>query len=158
MTKEIRSSKSEAGQIIRALLCLSVLLITSCTQAAHVDEPAIQTFLNRYFSTWSTKDMDGYGSCFHPTARITFVQNGGQAGSQGLTDFLHGQKLGHESSPVPMTEVPTSMKISGDGRIAQAEVRWKLTKGRDVITGTDYFTLIKTAEGWKIAALVFYND
>ncbi len=158
MTKEIRSSKSEAGQIIRALLCLSVLLITSCTQAAHLDEPAIQTFLSRYFSTWSAKDMDGYGSCFHPTARITFVQSGGQAGSQGLTDFLHGQKLGHEQSPVPMTEVPTSMKISGDGRVAQAEVRWKLTKGREIVTGTDYFTLIQTADGWKIAALVFYND
>ena len=57
-----------------------------------------------------------------------------------------------------MTEVPTAMKISGDARVAQAQVRWKLTKGRDVITGTDYFTLLKTPDGWRIAALVFYND
>ncbi len=39
-----------------------------------------------------------------------------------------------------------------------AQVRWKLTKGRDVITGTDYFTLLKTPDGWRIAALMFYND
>ncbi len=158
MTKEARSPKPEVSRLIRGLWIACVCLITSCSQAAHLDEPAIQTFLNRYFSTWSAKDMDGYGACFHPTARITFVQNGGNAGSQGLTDFLHGQKLGHESSPVPMTEVPTSMKISGDARVAQAEVRWKLTKGREIVTGTDYFTLIKTTDGWKIAALVFYND
>lgn len=57
-----------------------------------------------------------------------------------------------------MTEVPTEMNISGDTRVAQAAVRWKLTKGREIITGTDFFTLVKTAEGWKIASLVFYND
>jgi hypothetical protein len=57
-----------------------------------------------------------------------------------------------------MTEVPTDIKITGDARVAQAQVRWKLTKGRDVVTGTDYFTLLKTPAGWRIAALVFYND
>lgn len=152
--------RHSAFGILSSFIILISSFLSACTPtpAAHPSEPAVRTFLERYFSTWSAKDMDGYGSCFHPTARITFVQNGGQAGSQGLTDFLHGQKLGHESSPVPMTEVPTSMKISGDARVAQAEVRWKLTKGREIVTGTDYFTLLKTPDGWKIAALVFYND
>ncbi len=102
--------------------------------------------------------MDGYGACFHPTARISFVEKGGQCSGQGVTDFLHGQKISHERSPEPMTEVPTNMKVSGDARVAQAEVRWKLTKGREIVTGTDYFTLLKTADGWRIAGLVFYND
>jgi len=153
-----RSKLVQSRHVIRGLLAMCVFILTSCTQAAHQDQGGIETFLNRYFSTWSAKDMDGYGSCFHPTARITFVESGGNASSQGLTDFLHGQKVGHERSPEPMTEVPTAMKISGDGRVAQAEVRWKLTKGRNVVTGTDFFTLIKTAEGWKIGALIFYND
>lgn len=158
MTKETRHLKSEVWAGMSALLVITLLSLTSCSQAAHPDQAGIETFLNRYFSTWSAKDMDGYGSCFHPTARISFVEKGGQCGSQGLTDFLHGQKIGHERSPEPMTEVPTGMKITGDARIAQAQVRWKLTKGRDVITGTDYFTLLKTPDGWRIAALVFYND
>lgn len=139
-------------------LCLLVLLIAGCTQAGPPDQAEIESFLNRYFSTWSAKDMQGYQDCFHPTARITFVESGGNAGSQGLTDFIHGQKVGHERSPEPMTEVPTGMKITGDKRVAQAEVRWKLTKGRETVTGTDFFTLIRTPQGWKIAALVFYND
>jgi hypothetical protein len=57
-----------------------------------------------------------------------------------------------------MVEIPTDIKISGDSRVAQAEVRWKLTKGREIVTGTDYFTLVRSSEGWRIASLVFYND
>ncbi|WP_166647246.1 nuclear transport factor 2 family protein [Prosthecobacter fusiformis] len=134
------------------------MLLLSCSQASPADEDAISSFLNRYFSTWSAKDMTGYSGCFHPKARISFVGASGQMDSQGLTEFIHGQTLGHERSPVPMTEVPTDMKITGDERVAQAAVRWKLTKGRETVTGTDYFTLVKTGEGWKIASLVFYND
>ncbi|GEP43067.1 nuclear transport factor 2 family protein [Brevifollis gellanilyticus] len=158
MRHKTRSAKLKARHVIQGLLCAFTLIIASCTQAAHQEQAGVEAFLNRYFSTWSAKDMDGYGSCFHPTARVTFVESGGSASSQGLTDFLHGQKIGHERSPEPMTEVPTGMKISGDGRVAQAEVRWKLTKGRSTVTGTDFFTLIKTSEGWKIGALIFYND
>jgi hypothetical protein len=50
------------------------------------------------------------------------------------------------------------MKILRDDRTAQASVRWKLTKGTEITTGTDCFTLIKTPVGWKIMSLVFYND
>lgn len=138
---------------------LLTFLLFSCTQAAPADQAAIESFLQRYFSTWSAKDMEGYAACFHPTARISFVGEGGETQSQGLTDFIHGQKLGHERAPVPMTEVPTEIKITGDKRVSQAEVKWKLTKGRETVTGTDYFTLVNTAGGgWKIASLVFYND
>lgn len=157
MAKEPTPQLSALMHLLRAFACL--ILLASCTQAAsHPQAGEIETFLNRYFSTWSAQDMEGYGGCFHPTARVTFVEKGGLASSQGLTDFLHGQKMGHERSPERMTEVPTGMKITGDSRVALAEVRWKLVKGSQTVTGTDFFTLLRTSEGWKIAALVFYND
>lgn len=137
-----------------ALLALSV----SCTKSASADEAAVRSFLATYFSTWSVKDMDSYGACFHPQARITFVGKNGETQADGLTDFLHGQKLAHAQSPVPMSESPTEMKITYDSRVTIAAVRWKLTKGAEVVTGTDNFTLIKTDAGWKILSLVFYND
>lgn len=140
-----------------ALLCLG-LLLAACGRAQHPREAEIGAFLNRYFSTWSARDMEGYGACFDPAARIVFVEQDGRSSSQGLTDFLHGQKLGHERSPVPMTEAPTGMRISGDARVAFAEVPWRLTKGRAVVTGVDYFTLARDGRGWRILALVFYND
>jgi hypothetical protein len=131
--------------------------IASCSPASTSDDSDVRSFLTHYFTTWSAKDMDGYGACFHEQARITFVHQGVPQ-SQGLTDFLHGQKISHATTSVPMTEVPTEMKILRDDRTAQASVRWKLTKGADITTGTDCFTLVKTSTGWKIMSLVFYND
>lgn len=144
--------------IIRSWLACVVLSLASCAPAAHPEKADIETFLNRYFSTWSAKDMTGYEACFDTAARISFVAKGGHFSSQGLTDFIHGQKISHERAAEPMVEVPTEMKITGDKRVAQAEVRWKLTKGREIVTGTDYFTLVRSSNGWCIANLVFYND
>lgn len=138
-------------------LILVSTFLSSCAPQARADEQDVHAFLERYFATWSAKDMDGYGACFHEQARIVFVHQGVPQ-SQGLTDFLHGQKLSHATTTVPMTEVPTDMKILSDERTAQASVRWKLTKGADITLGTDCFTLIKTSTGWKIMSLVFYND
>lgn len=139
------------------LLTSSLFLVACQPEVKSADDADVRAFLTRYFSTWSAKDINGYGSCFHEQARITFMHEG-LPQTQGLTDFLHGQKLGHTNATVPMTEVPTDMKILCDERTAQASVRWKLTKGAEIVTGTDCFTLIKTPAGWKIMSLVFYND
>ncbi|HYF37230.1 MAG TPA: nuclear transport factor 2 family protein [Prosthecobacter sp.] len=142
------------------LLACGIMLLAACSpsEPRHPEEPALRSFLERYFSTWSAKNIEGYGACFHSSARITFVDKGGESASQGLTDFLHSQKLSHAQSAYPMSEVPTDITISGDSRIAQAAVRWKLTKGAETVTGTDYFTLVKSPAGWRIIALAFYND
>jgi hypothetical protein len=133
------------------------LLLFGCQPEPKADSTDVRAFLTHYFATWSAKDMEGYSACFQEQARITFVHEG-VPHSQGLTDFLHGQKLSHATTTVPMAEVPTDMKILRDDRTAQASVRWKLTKGGDITLGTDCFTLIKTPTGWKIMSLVFYND
>jgi hypothetical protein len=140
-----------------SLVILSCFLVACQPSGPKSGDTDVRDFLTHYFSIWSAKDMDGYGACFHEQARITFVHQG-QPQTQGLTDFLHGQKLSHATTSVPMTEVPTDMKILRDDRTAQASVRWKLTKGADITLGTDCFTLIKTPTGWKIMSLVFYND
>ncbi len=140
-----------------SLLVLAFMFLGCKPAESKTDSADVREFLTHYFATWSAKDMDGYGACFHEQARITFVHQGVPQ-SQGLTDFLHGQKLSHASTTVAMTEVPTDMKILSDARTAQASVRWKLTKGAEITLGTDCFTLIKTSTGWKIMSLVFYND
>lgn len=145
-------------QAVLLLLCC-VFYVAACKPGTtHVEEGPVKAFLNTYFSTWSAQDMDGYAACFHPNARVTYVDHEGQGVSQGLTDFIHGQKLSHSQSANAMAEVPLDIKLAGDARITQAQVRWKLTKGSEIVTGTDFFTLVKTDAGWRIIALVFYND
>jgi hypothetical protein len=160
---------SGAGKWIAHLMCgvLACLLLASCGGASaggktptgpHPDEADIRTFLNTYFSTWSAKDMDAYGACFHPQARILLLDSGDVVKSQGLTDFLHEQKMAHQLSKDPMVEKPLEMRIQGDMRAVQAEVTWVLTKGSSEVRGTDFFTLKREGDGWKIVALVFYGD
>ena len=140
------------------LLALMVVSVLPCCGSKAADDKEVRSFLERYFSTWSAQDMDGYGACFHDQARITFASKGGQTESLGLTDFLHSQRMAHQTSSVKMNEVPLEMKIAMGNNITQAAVTWKLSKGAEVNTGTDYFTLIKTASGWRIIALAFEQD
>lgn len=163
----VRSKRIRAGTgtpVLRGWLApvvgALVLGLTGCEPgpAAHPDEASIRAFLTHYFETWSRRDMDAYGACFEPEARVLFLDRSGAVVSEGTVDFLHGQKLGHERSPEPMTERPLEMRIQGDARVAQAAVTWVLTKGRREERGADFFTLRRTGDGWKIVSLVFYGE
>ncbi|MEI6536222.1 MAG: nuclear transport factor 2 family protein [Verrucomicrobiaceae bacterium] len=136
------------------------LFFSACAPSATIkfEDADVRTMLNRYFATWSQRDMDGYGRCFDPQARILFVAKNGDVVSEGVTDFIHGQKLAHEQAATPMTERPLDMKIQGDAKIAQAAVPWILTKGSKEERGTDFFTLRRDGDAWKIVSLVFYAE
>lgn len=144
---------------VGAFLALA-LFAAGCAnkQTTHSDDSAIRAFLTGYFSTWSAKDMEGYAACFHPQARVLFIGSSGQVVSEGLTDFLHSQRLAHETAATPMSEKPLEMTIQGDAKVAQASVTWLLTKGSTEERGTDFFTLKKEGSGWKIVTLVFYGE
>ena len=60
-------------------------------------------------------------------------------------------------STSPAVEVPTSIDIRFEAKLARAVVAWKLTQGRRVETGYDHFTLIKLGGKWRIVNLVFYG-
>lgn len=102
--------------------------------------------------------MDGYAACFHEQARISFVQADGRVTSDTRSDFLHGQRLAHQTSPERMTEVADQIDLEFDQRAALARVRWTLAKGAQKTTGIDHFSLVRTAQGWKIVHLLFYTD
>lgn len=150
------------SRVIAILLGSWVLILgtQSCTPTinTHPEEPAVREFLTRYFSTWSTQDMEGYGDCFHESARITYLPISGPPRTDTLTDFLYGQRMGHKTSPDPMSEVADTMIIQMDERAAIARVSWTLTKAQQKTTGIDHFSLIKTPAGWKIIHLLFYAD
>jgi hypothetical protein len=140
------------------MLLVLALVLPGCSKAESADDVAVRAHLTSYFSTWSAQDMDGYAACFHGSARITLVMKGGAINTEALTDFLHSQRMAHQQAGAPMKEEPTEMKITTGNGIAQAAVKWKLTKGTDVTTGTDFFTLARTADGWRIVALVWEQD
>ena len=140
------------------LLLLSMLAPACSNQAQAGDEQAVRKLLEHYFASWSTQDMDAYAACFHPQARISFNLGEGKVSTEGLTDFVHGQRMSHQTAAAPMKEVPLDMKITTGKTIAQAAVKWELRKADGNKTGTDFFTLTRTPEGWRIIALVWEQD
>jgi hypothetical protein len=122
------------------------------------DEGEVRAFVDRYFQTWSDQKLDAYEACFHPQATIYFVSQTGAAEGLPLAPFIRSQHLAHASASVPMREVPTESMVDIDGDIARVLTRWTLIKGGVEETGTDYFTLLRTKEGWAIVNLVFNKD
>lgn len=143
------------------LLLLLLLALPACTAKkntlVHPSEPQVRQAVDHYFATWSKPDMEAYGRCFHPLARIFFIEKSGQVTSQNLTDFLHGQRMSHAQSAEPMKEFPVQTDILMDDIGAQAKVTWLLTKGSTQQRGTDLFTFKRDGNDWKIVSLVFYG-
>lgn len=148
------------GDWRRGLVVLVLLLTVGCAgrKAGHPREGEVRAALVKYFAVWSSQDMEAYAACFHPQARVFFLDKSGRVTGQGLTDFVHGQRMAHAQSPVAMREEPVEMKFLIDDTAAQAQVTWRLVKGTQEERGTDLFTLKREGNDWKIVSLVFYGE
>lgn len=124
--------------------------------AASPREKEVRDLVERYFKVWSDRDMDAYDDCFMTDAVIQHVDARGQLVSIPRGKFVAGQREAHRRSPDPMVEVPESIDIRFEQRIARAVVYWKLTAGDRVETGYDHFTLKLDRGRWRIVNLLFY--
>jgi hypothetical protein len=124
------------------------------TKDQRVEE--IKEFIGRYFKTWSNQDMKGYDGCFLPDAAIQFIDEEGQLTTYGRRQFVASQTDFHRKSQVRATEVPESIDVRFEGKLARVVVYWKLTAGMRTETGYDHFTLLKHDGNWRIVNLTFY--
>ncbi len=144
-------------------LVLAALFLAACQKNKQpaTDTPsqkAVIAFLHHYFETWSNQDMAGYAACFHENARITWLPEGkGPPSTDTLADFLHGQRLSHQTAAEPMRETADHIEILMDDRAALARVKWTLVKGASRTTGIDHFSLAHTPAGWRIMHLLVYS-
>ncbi|MFZ2087162.1 MAG: nuclear transport factor 2 family protein [Desulfobaccales bacterium] len=148
----------------RVVILLLMACLTPCLgwvdvkQAAGAEEQVLARLISEYFSSWSKPDMQAYKNCFHAQASVYFIDASGNPHKYSLEEFIAQQEKAHLAATAPMTEKPTQSTIEVRGRTAQALVRWELLKSGTTATGTDYFTFLKTAAGWKILTLVFEQD
>lgn len=147
--------------VLLTLLPASLLFATGCLSGAQgvtPEEQMVGKLISAYFSSWSKPDMEAYRRCFHPQASVYFIDASGNPHRYQLDTFISAQEKAHRLAAAPMVEKPTHSSIDMRGRVARALVRWQLDKGKDSITGTDFFTFIKTDLGWKILSLVYEQD
>ena len=72
--------------------------------------------------------------------------------------FVASQREYHQTAPQKAIEVPVSMDIRFEGKLARAAVFWRLTAGQRIETGYDHFLLMKSQGAWRIVNLTFYSS
>jgi pyrrolidone-carboxylate peptidase len=127
------------------------------TSAADPRTAQVKELITRYFLTWSSQDMRGYNDCFLPDAAIQFIDPRGAVTTTLRQQFIEAQRDVHLRSPQRMVEVPESIDVRFEEKLARAVVAWKLTAGTRIDRGYDHFTLARIDGRWKIVNLVFYS-
>lgn len=117
----------------------------------------VKEMVTRYFKTWSDQDMRGYDACFLPDAVVQHIDDRGRVSNSGRAEFVASQREYHRTAPEKTVEVPETIEVTFEGKLARAVVYWKLTAGKRVEYGYDHFTLMKHDGKWRIVNLVFYG-
>jgi pyroglutamyl-peptidase len=126
------------------------------TPAEDPKRAEVEEMIRRYFQTWSNQDMVGYGACFLTEAVVQFIDSQDRLSSTALGAFLVSQREAHRRARDRQTEVPESIDIRFEQKLARVVVYWKLTTGPKTEYGYDHFTLMKVRGQWRIVNLVFY--
>lgn len=119
-------------------------------------EREVKTFIEHYFKCWSDQDMDAYDDCFMTDACIQYVDDKGQLFTTPRQRFVASQREVHRRSPVRSVEVPETIEIRFEQKIARVVAYWRLNAGSRVQKGYDHFTLIQERGKWRIVNLLFY--
>ena len=146
----------------KRVLSFLVLFTATARAFAAEDEAAaqeaeIRKFVDRYFTSWSKKDMDRYGECFIPQASVQLVDPRQGLLTLPLSAFLKGQRESQLDPKHHMTETPEKVDVRMEGELARVLVYWKLVDGEQATYGYDHFTLMPYGGRWRIAHLIFYS-
>jgi pyroglutamyl-peptidase len=117
----------------------------------------VKQFVEGYFSSWSNQEMDRYSDCFLPDAAIQFIDAKGELWTYARTKFVAKQRDYQRRAETRAIEVPESIDIRFESKLARAVVYWKLTAGTRVDYGYDHFTLVKYRGKWRIVNLTYYG-
>ena len=132
-------------QIILTFMFISPVLLT----AQDNDLQSIKKTLDDYMIGGTERDAERVASAFHPQAMMKFVGNEGYKEVNAADFFRNGIKPGAKVDRICEVE-----DIDKTGHAATAKI---LLKYPDKIY-TDYMTLLKVDEGWKIVNKSFHLE
>ncbi len=159
-TKDLLNTWRDVNQAPEPAAPQKLLLAQAGVAAAAAPsarEQEVKTFVEHYFKVWSDQDMDGYDDCFMTDACIQYIDGQGQLFTTPRQRFVASQREIHRRSSTRSIEVPETIEIRFEQKIARAVVYWKLTSGARIQKGYDHFTLKQERGQWRIVNLLFYS-
>jgi aldose sugar dehydrogenase len=121
---------------------LSLVLIPSFSQSTVTERQLIEDMIQLYFDGWATGDTLKLGKAMHASCHLKNYRDG------KFIEFSKSQYLGlfkPHARPQNLSTRIVSLDITNNMGSAKVEI----STARDLFT--DYFNLMKTAEGWVIA-------
>ncbi|MEO7994741.1 MAG: nuclear transport factor 2 family protein [bacterium] len=122
------------------------------------DEAALNTLIDKFQTSYSTKDYAALRTCFHPKANVAIDYLGGTVQSSSLiNDWIKDtENILKDKSQV--SDVLSNREFTVYRNIATVVADYDYRSGLDHQVGQDVFTCIKFNGEWKIFCLVFYGD
>lgn len=139
---------------MRLLTCF--LFTAFLLPAQTADEHAALAAAQRVFDAMAAHDATMLRQAVLPDARLYAIREDGTASSTAATDFA--TQIGGIKS-VLVERFTGTPRVIVHGRIAQVWGEYVfLRDGKFGHCGVDSFDLLKTADGWKVAAIVYTSE
>jgi hypothetical protein len=138
---------------MQKLTLLALLLVVPAVMAEDKspEVKGVQTAIEHYLRGHSTGDGANHRMAFHPDARLFWIRDG-QVATRTSEEYAAGSR----GTPAPDEEQRKRkidfIDISGDAAIA------KVTLDYPDVTFTDYMSLLKIGDEWKIVNKTFHAN
>lgn len=108
------------------------------------EREAVRKVLGHYLAVVDTRDKSAIARAFHPTAVLSTVTNAGSVAS--MTQDVWWERVSRiPQSAAPRTSTIRLVEVAGITAIARIDI-----VSAAGTSSTDMFTLLKTADGWRI--------
>lgn len=134
-------------------LVTSLLLVApaALAQGKSSEEAGVRAAIEHYFKGHSTGDGANHRLAFHPEAKLFWIRDG-QLATRTSEEYAAGSKGTPAPDEAQRKRRIDFIDISGNAAIA------KVTLDHPEVTFTDYMSLLKIGDEWKIVNKTFYAD
>ena len=128
-----------------------VMCLTTVIAQTQSDDAGVRACIDLYFRGHATGDGENFRRAFHPDAKLFFIRDG------KVTQVTLEQYAGRATGkPAPDEEKRKrrieNIDITGNAAIAKIILEYP------GVTLTDYMSLLKIGDEWKIVNKIFYAE
>ncbi len=129
-----------------------ILLLLACALSASSPKDDVIQLVQKTFDAMAAHDAAAIEAGFLKDARLVAVRESGETSSTAAADFA--QRLGANKSRILERMWNPEVRIAG--RMATLWAPYDFHRdGKRTHCGIDQVDLVQTAEGWRIAAIVY---